>query len=237
MVFQGSKTKYCKEIIPILQKYYDSGKYKGFIDAMCGGCNVIDKIKSDNKIAYDIDAGLIDLYHRIQQPEYDFPETITRDMWNSCKNTPNDNPPWLVALVAYFTSYSARGFNGGFAMNGKRDFYTERLNNFKKQIPLLQDIHFETKDLYDLDCEGYMIYIDPPYKDTKPYDSSEHFDHYKFWEKVRELSKNNLVIVSEQNAPDDFNKIWSRSTSRNCFGSELYEATENLFIWNEGQEN
>ena len=48
MVFQGSKTKYCKEIIPILQKYYDSGNYKGFIDAMCGGCNVIDKIKSDN---------------------------------------------------------------------------------------------------------------------------------------------------------------------------------------------
>ena len=102
---------------------------------------------------------------------------------------------------------------------------------------MLQDIHFETKDLYDLDCEGYMIYIDPPYKDTKPYDSSEHFDHYKVWEKVRELSKNNLVIVSEQNAPDDFNKIWSRNTSRNCFGSELYEATENLFIWNEGQEN
>ena len=63
---------------------------------------------------------------------------------------------------------------------------------------MLQDIHFETKDLYDLDCEGYMIYIDPPYKDTKPYDSSEHFDHYKFWEKVRELSKNNLVNTIRQ---------------------------------------
>lgn len=236
MVFQGSKTKYSKQIIPILQEILDKGNYKGFIDGMCGDCNIIDKIKHENKIAYDIDKYLIDLYHQIQKTDFTFPEKITREMWDSCKNTPENNPEWLVALVAYFTSYSARGFNGGFAMNGKRDYYTERLNNFKSQIPYLQDIKFEVKSIYDLDCEGYLIYLDPPYKDTKPYDSAEHFNHYLFWDKVRELSEKNTVIVSEQKAPEDFKAIWSIKTSRNCFGSELTEANENLFIFNKSQE-
>lgn len=54
MVYQGSKTKYAKEIVPILQNEIDKNNIKTFIDGMCGGCNIIDKIKCENKIAYDI---------------------------------------------------------------------------------------------------------------------------------------------------------------------------------------
>lgn len=236
MVFQGSKTKYTKYIIPILQEYLNKGNYKGFIDAMCGGCNVIDKIDYHTKIAYDIDKCLIDLYIQAQKEDFNFPDEITREMWDSCKDEPDKNPDWLVALVAYFTSYSARGFKGGWAMNGTRDFYHERLKNFKAQLPMLKDVKFEAKDLQDLDCEGYLIYLDPPYKDTKPYDSTDHFDTLKFWDKVRELSKKNTVIISEQIAPSDFESIWSISTSRNCFGSKLTAASEHLFTLKKSQD-
>lgn len=230
MVYQGSKTKYAKEIIPILQKYIDDNNIICFIDGMCGGCNIIDKIHCDIKIAQDINPYLMDLYEQAVHKDLEFPVTITREDWDSCKNHPEENPLWKVALVAFFTSYSARGFSGGFAMNGSRDFYSERLNNFKKQIPNLKDVIFRQGDVYNLGgIQNSLIYLDPPYKNTKKYDVSKNFDYEKFWNKVRELSKDNIVIVSEQEAPDDFEIIWEKNVKRNCFGAESTKATEKLF--------
>jgi site-specific DNA-adenine methylase len=232
MVYQGSKTKYAKYIIPILQRIIEENNINTFIDGMCGGCNIVDKIVCTNKIALDINPYLIELYKYIQKDNYTFPEVITREMWDSCKNTPEKNKPWLVALVAYFGSYSARGFNGGFALNGERNYYNERLKNFKKQIPLLQDIKFYCSDINKVDYKDCLIYLDPPYQRTKGYDYNKNFNYETFWNTVRRLSKNNIVIVSEQNAPSDFKNIWNLNINRNCFGSKLKEASENLFVLN-----
>ena len=62
MVYQGSKTKYAKYIVPILQEVIDKGNYKCFVDGCCGGCNIVDKINAETRIAVDIDPGLIALY-------------------------------------------------------------------------------------------------------------------------------------------------------------------------------
>jgi DNA adenine methylase len=229
MVYQGSKTKYAKDIIPILQKYINDNNITTFVDGMCGGCNIIDKINCENKIALDLNPYLIDLYNEAVYHDLKFPETITREDWDSCKNRPQDNPRWKVALVAFFASYSARGFAGGYALNGDRDFYKERLNNFKNQIPNLNDIHFECKDIFDLNITNALIYLDPPYKNTKKYDISKNFNYENFWNKVRELSQKNIVIVSEQEAPNDFDVIWSKDVKRNCFGAESTKACEKMF--------
>ena len=70
------------------------------------------------------------------------------------------------------------------------------------------DIHFEYADylnVIDKYKDGVnFIYLDPPYAGTKQYNVSRNFNHTIFWQIVRELSKNNYVLVSEQNAPDDF---------------------------------
>ena len=46
-----------------------------------------------------------------------------------------------------------------------------------------------------------LIYIDPPYKNTRKY--KVEFDYDKFWDKAKELSRNNIVLVSEQIIPND----------------------------------
>lgn len=230
VVYQGSKARYAKYIIPILQNLINKNNIDTFIDGMCGGCNIIDKIEVKNRIAYDLNNYLIDLYNKAVYDNIIFPTKIDREEWDSCKNNPEDNPKWKVALVAFFCSYSARGFCGGYALNGKRDYYTERLNNFKKQIPLLKGIHFETKDIYDLNTKNCLIYLDPPYKNTKKYDISKNFNSEKFWGKVRELSKDNIVIVSEQEAPEDFDILWEKEIKRNCFGNGHTSVYERLFI-------
>lgn len=231
MVYQGSKTKYSKYIIPILQKAIDEYHPIAFIDGMVGGANIIQNIKNTTKYGYDINPYLIALYQYIQNDNYSWPETITREDWDKAKTHPEQCEPWFVALVAFFTSYSARGFCGGFAMNNsKRDYYHERLRNFEQQIPLLKDCVFETKNIFDLKVEHCVIYLDPPYKSTKKYDFSKDFNHEEFWDKVRELSKVNKVFVSEQQAPADFESVWSLNTTRNLFGSKSIKVTENLFI-------
>ena len=56
-------------------------------------------------------------------------------------------------------------------------------------------------------------------------------DYDFFWNWVRELSKNNFVFVSEQNAPEDFEIIWQKETKRLCSANNKFQATEKLFTW------
>lgn len=234
MVYQGSKAKYSKYIIPILKKEIEIYKPKCFIDAMVGGANILQHI--DNKIikyGYDLNPYLISLYNYAISENPTFPDSISREDWDKAKNHPEQCDSWFVGLVAFFASYSARGFSGGYALNGTRDFYHERLTNFKKQIPMLKDCIFQTLDFFELNAEHSIIYLDPPYKGTKGYDYSKDFNHTHFWDKVRNLSINNKVFVSEKEAPQDFVSIWSLDTKVNCFNSKSVKSTENLFILEE----
>lgn len=47
---------------------------------------------------------------------------------------------------------------------------------------------------------------------------------------MREWSKNNIVLISEENAPDDFDILWEQEVSRTIRAQEKSKATEKLFI-------
>jgi len=62
-------------------------------------------------------------------------------------------------------------------------------------------------------------------------------DYNKFWNWVRNISKNNFVFVSEQNAPEDFKTIWEQEAIRTVNKSNDFKAMEKLFIYKEGKGN
>lgn len=77
-----------------------------------------------------------------------------------------------------------------------------------------------------------MFYLDPPYKGTKQY-SKQNIDYDEFYDFCKELSKNNIVIISEYNMPDDFECIWEKERkvlqkSDRVVGDK---AIEKLFIY------
>lgn len=126
----------------------------------------------------------------------------------------------------------ARGFEGGYALNGERDFYYERLVNFKKQIPLIKDCNFIQGDILSYNfLPNSVIYVDPPYKNTKKYGVSKNFNYEIFWDKIRQLSKDNYVFVSEQKAPNDFIPIWELKTNRNIGFQKQIIVKECLWIY------
>lgn len=95
----------------------------------------------------------------------------------------------------------------GYARDPKsdRNYTKEGANSIKKKC----NEKFYTADIECIDFLTHdwsekhgVYYLDPPYFGTTGY--THKFDSKLFWEKVRELSKNNIVICSEYKAPSDF---------------------------------
>ena len=78
------------------------------------------------------------------------------------------------------------------------------------------------------DC---VIYADPPYNNTTGY-GKEKFNSEEFWEYARNTSKEHLMFISEQNAPDDFVSIWERPFTRTLDVNKQnqFKVTEKLFL-------
>lgn len=76
----------------------------------------------------------------------------------------------------------------------------------------------------------------PPYKNTTKYKVVD-FPYDEFYEWCREMSKDNIVLISEYSMPNDFKCIWQKqiSTSLNFNRGEDSDKNcriEKLFIYN-----
>jgi|SRR3972149_1076696 len=169
MVYVGSKAKLAKYLVPIIQKYIDNNNIKNYLEPFVGGANIIDKIKCDNKFGCDIHSGLIGIYNAVQNGWMP-PLTITENDYNNAKLGKINEP--LRSYIGFAGSYATK-YWGGFARSFKadkitpRNIYKERTRNFIKQIPNLFGIKFERRDFLEVSgCDNYLIYCDPPYKNT-----------------------------------------------------------------------
>lgn len=61
MVYQGSKNRIAKYLLPIIQKYIADRNIDTYVELFCGGCNLIDKVECKHKIANDYNEDLIAL--------------------------------------------------------------------------------------------------------------------------------------------------------------------------------
>ena len=156
----------------------------------------------------------------------------------SLKDELNTYDDWYTGAVGFLASYNGRFFDGGYSGaayekdNTTRNYYDESKRNLEKQAPDILDVTFRYDDYTTLGCSDCVIYCDPPYKSTKQYGTSKDFDHDKFWGWVREMSKRNIVLVSEHIAPDDFDCIWQQEILRTINTTKRTKTIEKLFILN-----
>ena len=225
MVYMGSKSKIAKDLVPILQKYINENNIKNYIEPFVGGGNVIDKIKCEFKYGSDKQRYLIALYQNLDKLDT-LPDEVSREHYGEvrdCYNKKTDEyEDWYIGAIGFLSSYNGRFFDGGYSGIVKsrsghtRNYYDECKRNLLKQKENLKDIYFICCDYNEIgDVEGCLIYCDPPYKNTKKYSSSKNFNHDDFWQWVRKLSEKNIVLVSELEAPDDFDCIWEQEIKRN----------------------
>lgn len=255
MVYMGSKNKYAGSIVPVLQNIIDKNDLSTYVEPFVGGANIIDKIKCDIKYGFDKSIPLIALHNQGQYAPQDIPAHGDSEWWYKAKDIyrgcegkltgEEDMEAWRIGAIAFFASFSNGGFSRGYAKNTKtRDYYNEAYKNFINQVeqPLYKDIVFSVSDYKDC-MNGIprpaLIYCDPPYEHTKPYGYKfeTKFDYAEYWNWVREQSKTNFVICSEQQFPDDFDVIWVKEVKRTCGKTNDYDALEKLGVWHNGIYN
>ena len=239
MVYMGSKSKYAKYIVPILQKAIDDNKVDTYIECFVGGANIIDKIKCENKFGYDRSDTLIALLQAAQSGMENVLADGNRELWDKGKAyvkdgiMPEDMTLAEIGAMEFFASFSNGGFPRGYAKNADgRNYFLEGRRNLEKQAPDLAGIKFCTQNYWELAAvKNCVIYLDPPYQGTKHYGYANQpkMDYDHFWNWVREISKDNYVFVSEQNAPEDFEVIWEQKVIRTTNKENNFKAVEKLF--------
>ena len=243
MVYLGSKSRITKYIVPIIQSYIDEYDIDTYIELFVGGANVIDKIKCEKRIGYDINDELIALLKYIQSdntisiaPE-DCSFEHYKDVRENRKTNGNKYSKEYTALIGFCAGYAGRYFDGGYSKYNekcKRNYYKEHLSNIRKQSVLLNGIVFDTLDYVNfnvLDYHKCLFYLDPPYKGSKQYDKYV-IDYDYFYGFCRKLSKNNIVIISEYNMPSDFICLWEKEKPITLKSGRTYcdKMSEKLFI-------
>lgn len=245
MVYMGSKSKYAKYIVPILQKTIDDLNIDTYIECFVGGANIIDKIKCENRYGYDRSDTLIAL---LDLAAKDFDKVLkdgNRELWDKGKEyikngvMPEDMTLAEIGAMEFFASYCNGGFPRGYAKNtATRNYFNEAYRNMKVQSESLKGINFVCQNYDDLDknIKGVVIYLDPPYQNTKAYGYANQpkMDYEHFWNWVRELSCNNYVYISEQSAPEDFEIVWEQEVKRTTNKENNFKAVERLYRYSKG---
>ena len=239
MKYMGSKSRIKKHIVPIIQELIDKNEIKTYIEPFVGGANVIDSIVCENRIGGDLHDKLIALFEHVQSGG-ELPLEVPKQLYDDVRLNKNTckYEDWFVGAVGFLASYNGRYFDGGYAKTivsktgATRNYYDEAKRNLEQQSPKLQDINFINCDYKSFsDVQGCLIYCDIPYKDTKQFSVSKNFNHDEFWDWVRDMSENNIVIVSELNAPDDFECIWEQPVTRTQDNRKREISVEKLFVF------
>ena len=141
------------------------------------------------------------------------PEHISEEEYIDVKDNRDKYPDYYVGYIGFHGTFGAKYFGGygrGYKKDGTpRDMSNETFRNTMSQLPHVQDVEFICGDYRAHFIKNAVVYCDPPYRDTTKY-STESFDYEEFWDWCREISDTNHVFISEYNAPDDFECIWSK---------------------------
>lgn len=247
----GSKSRIAKYIVPIIQQCIDDNNITRYIEPFVGGANIIDKINCEHRIGLDKNKYLIALLKHLQEGGKLLDE-VPRELYSEVRDNYKDGKyeDWFVGNVGFLASYNGKGFNGGYGKpvwektkNGLkyRDYYQEAKRNVETQIINCKNIVFGVSCYEQIkfsdDCND-MVYCDPPYQNTTRYskkDEDIEFNYNQFWDLIREWSKNNFVLVSELQAPNDFEIIWQKSVNRSINTTNKSTAVEKLFTYKYGK--
>jgi len=233
----GSKNRLCKEIVPIIQSYINDNKIENYLEPFVGGANVIDKIECNNKYGYDSHKYLIALLNGLAngyEPSYN----ISKEQYKYIKTHQEEYDDIFLGYVGFQLSYGAKWFDT-FRRDkiGKRNYANEAYRNVMKQSPNLKNIKFDCRDFRSINnnISNFVIYCDPPYRGTTKY-KTEEFPYEEFYDWCRNMAKNNIVLVSEYNMPNDFECIWSKETIANFDSNrksndDKNKRVEKLFVY------
>ena len=220
--YHGGKQRIGKKIASIIHKESidiseeEGFQIKGYCEPFSGMLGVFQHILElfkDHKPELEYKAGdtrdSVIMMWKAAQQGWEPPSNVSEEEYNRLKNAPDSA---MKGYVGHQYSFGGQYFKGYSPKYGKAidsSPAVKRVVNIAKKVSNSR-VSFSAKPYTQYtNLKNYVIYCDPPYSNREQcYKGS--FDSEKFYEWCREMSKNNIVFVSEYKAPDDFEKIWSK---------------------------
>ena len=143
MKYMGSKRRIVGDILPIML----DKEHSTFVDAFCGGCNVITHVPTSyRRIANDKNKYLIAMWKMLQLGA-EFPHKIDRDLYNLARDCYHGKitsiPDADVGWIGFMASFNGRFFDGGYSghnileKDGRtRDYISRTIENIERDVPL-----------------------------------------------------------------------------------------------------
>ena len=199
MQYLGGKSKIRKE----LSKFLESVRIPGqaYFEPFVGGGWVLQEMSGKRK-ASDGNKALISMYQALQEG-WEPPEFVSEQTYKEYQSNRNTDDP-MTAFCGFGVSFAGKWFGGYARSEGKTCYAATSKRSLLKQLPLIKDVEFVQGLYNEHEPEGMLVYCDPPYANTTQYGAFTGFDHKAFWEKMREWTLSNTVVVSEYEAPEDF---------------------------------
>lgn len=234
MQYLGGKKRIAKKLIDFLNPYLNNVDY--YFEPFVGSCAVIENISHLDRRASDGNEYLIAMYKALQNGWIP-PQNITEFEYQYVKQN-KDLDKALTAFCGIGCSFSGKWF-GGYCRDKKntnRNYALNAHNTLLKQLPKIKNVLFKHSDYREWNPKKSLIYCDPPYCHTTGYGLFDKFDSDEFWDIAREWSKNNIVFISEYQAPNDFEcvfEILTRTDMKNSNGKTI-PRTEKIFQHKDG---
>lgn len=173
------------------------------------------------------------------------PKFVTKEHYTDVRDSFNNSDckyeDWYKGAIGFLASYNGRFFDGGYAgiVNTKagtiRNYYDEAKKNLESQILLLNGIKWDCQDyLQTKNISNYLIYCDIPYKNTTKYSTSD-FPYEEFYQWCIEMSKENIVLISEYDMPNEFEYIWEKEIKCTLDKNSRIDKTERLWRVNNNE--
>lgn len=228
MQYFGGKTKVSNQIVEYLESVRKENQT--YIEPFVGGGIICSKMSGERK-AYDYNEYLIEMYKAVQGG-YELPNCISEEEYKYIREHKDDDKA-LTGFVGFGCSFAGKWF-GGYARNkSNHNYCLASKNSLLRKMSTMYDVTFEWKDYKKLDLHDCLVYCDPPYANTTKYTGTPDFDTNKFWDVMREWSKDNDVYISEYEAPDDFISVLDIATKTNIRNKEdkVCSRKEKLFTY------
>lgn len=210
MQYLGGKKAIAKPIIDLLLSLRSE---RDFLEPFCGGLWITAGISEGTRHASDVSQPLITLYQALQRGWVP-PDSLSESEYYRLKDKKDPADP-LTAFAGFGCSHSGKYFRGYARGAETRNYALGAKRSLLKKFKTCQGVVFTCCDYRSWNPENKLIYCDPPYAGTTMYPGTGDWDATNFWKTMAEWSRpsnNNVVVISEYVAPENFESILEIST-------------------------
>ena len=207
------------DVIDMVEEFFTGDEKLDYLEPFVGFCGVMKHFgkEGDRKLTgCDANKNVISMWKALQRG-WKPPTKCDKNTYELLKQSTKVSPEkGFIGVACSYSGIYFVGYRGTQTYNKSRGRGAKVVESAEmtarsvvKMTSDLKKVRFSVCDYQKLRPKDKLIYCDPPYA-TNKYQQSKFFDFdsEKFWQIMREWSRDNIVIISEYKAPADFKCIW-----------------------------